>query len=1160
MFRSIRARELDPGGRLGARRLRVHVVIVPRPNPRLARRARVVGRGGRAEQLHGDVQRPAPAPRSTIAAAFSPDGKLLASTHGDHTVKLIDCRTGRCVRTLTGHRRTPWAVRYHPTGPQRPRVRKPRPSGSRVERHHRGVRRVFRLREAHRQPRVPRRGRRPRRRIRTQALHLQLHQIAPLASPPPPPPPRENPDEADAPAPAPPAADVPFVGTFPSRGRGSTAAAAADDLSADPVPSRASPSAQDDRPRRALPPARRAAHPHRGGERDERTGRAPAPRDDRAETRGGVGRRRTRQPPPPPPPWCGDAAPEPEPEVPRPDRAPPRATYIAPRFHDARFRSEERFAENALGRLRVRSPGASSPEASSSIDDDDDASEEEQRRAAETAAAMAVGDVMRQRLGHRTGARRRGGVTAEDAEAAYRGAMNMGGLRVVGPDGHPARDAASVDAAVRAGRSRRRVFGRARGHALHGETSRVAVRRVGSAQTADWGASHRSARGVVLRDGRALFAVRSSSGGVRGVRAGDARRRRRWEPIPNLVYELRIYSLEERNFGEVLAARAVRAAHCLTSIQFSPTSEHVLLAYGRRHSSLLLLVADGGACVTVHTILEVYRCSDMRLVRALPSAEDEVNVACFHPSPGAWRTAPRRGGCESCGTTRRDGKRRARRGPWRWDGVSRTNSSRCWTGVEWMSRGYPTGADRTRTEAREGRMALPAYKRRRGTRSNTKVKRFFDDAGNARRGDSPDRGVEALVGHDRRADRRRVIHDSREARAATRRPRESGVCVSGIEALRFLRGRQIDDARVVFVRGGAFPPRRVRRRARADNDARGEALAGSYRARRGALGVCALASGVPSTSASRRRGGMPRSGAFADSRAHRDDFDPSRALLPDPTPEGGDLERLPDIADASHPPGAPSDRLPARALARRRRGPASRSPAITRSFIWIVLLSFSLCHACFCGCDTANDDRVVSRTFAQGPQRRRRRRDRRRRDRPDDPRRRADADDDEDDYDPEYAFEADRRRQPRAPPIDDVDDDGGIPPADLFAVAALPRRVAPFPAAAAVVDDAAGRSETSRRIPARYVARTSRGVRLYARYPAGTRSTTSARARGSRFAGVVLRVERRCRASSRAGRGSPPSRENERAGRGRMTRQSRKRRCRRCGRWWRMMWRFCSPR
>jgi activator-of-BECN1-regulated-autophagy protein 1 len=106
------------------------------------------------------------------------------------------------------------------------------------------------------------------------------------------------------------------------------------------------------------------------------------------------------------------------------------------------------------------------------------------------------------------------------------------------------------------------------------------------------------------------------------------------EPIPRLVYELRVYSLEEKNFGEVLAARSVRAAHCLTSIQFSPTSEHVLLAYGRRHSSLLLLIADGGSCITVHTILEVYRISDMSLVRVLPSAEDEVNVACFHPAAG----------------------------------------------------------------------------------------------------------------------------------------------------------------------------------------------------------------------------------------------------------------------------------------------------------------------------------------------------------------------------------------------------------------------------------------------------------------------------------------------------------------------------------------------
>ncbi|XP_052188747.1 uncharacterized protein LOC127799072 isoform X1 [Diospyros lotus] len=103
-----------------------------------------------------------------------------------------------------------------------------------------------------------------------------------------------------------------------------------------------------------------------------------------------------------------------------------------------------------------------------------------------------------------------------------------------------------------------------------------------------------------------------------------------------VIYELRIYSLEEATFGSVLASRAIRAAHCLTSIQFSPTSEHLLLAYGRRHSSLLKsVVIDGETTIPIYTILEVYRVSDMELVRVLPSAEDEVNVACFHPSVGS---------------------------------------------------------------------------------------------------------------------------------------------------------------------------------------------------------------------------------------------------------------------------------------------------------------------------------------------------------------------------------------------------------------------------------------------------------------------------------------------------------------------------------------------
>ncbi|KAG9137504.1 hypothetical protein Leryth_016796 [Lithospermum erythrorhizon] len=58
-----------------------------------------------------------PPPRSTIAAAFSPDGQMLASTHGDHTVKIMDWQTGKCLKVLSGHRRTPWVVRFHPLHP-----------------------------------------------------------------------------------------------------------------------------------------------------------------------------------------------------------------------------------------------------------------------------------------------------------------------------------------------------------------------------------------------------------------------------------------------------------------------------------------------------------------------------------------------------------------------------------------------------------------------------------------------------------------------------------------------------------------------------------------------------------------------------------------------------------------------------------------------------------------------------------------------------------------------------------------------------------------------------------------------------------------------------------------------------------------------------------
>ena len=52
---------------------------------------------------------------STISIDFSPNGRTLASTHGDHTVKITCAHTGKLLRQLEGHPRTPWTVKYHPT-------------------------------------------------------------------------------------------------------------------------------------------------------------------------------------------------------------------------------------------------------------------------------------------------------------------------------------------------------------------------------------------------------------------------------------------------------------------------------------------------------------------------------------------------------------------------------------------------------------------------------------------------------------------------------------------------------------------------------------------------------------------------------------------------------------------------------------------------------------------------------------------------------------------------------------------------------------------------------------------------------------------------------------------------------------------------------------
>jgi activator-of-BECN1-regulated-autophagy protein 1 len=41
----------------------------------------------------------------------------MASTHGDHTIKITDCSSGVLLQTLEGHPRTPWTVKFHPTNP-----------------------------------------------------------------------------------------------------------------------------------------------------------------------------------------------------------------------------------------------------------------------------------------------------------------------------------------------------------------------------------------------------------------------------------------------------------------------------------------------------------------------------------------------------------------------------------------------------------------------------------------------------------------------------------------------------------------------------------------------------------------------------------------------------------------------------------------------------------------------------------------------------------------------------------------------------------------------------------------------------------------------------------------------------------------------------------
>jgi len=108
-------------------------------------------------------------------------------------------------------------------------------------------------------------------------------------------------------------------------------------------------------------------------------------------------------------------------------------------------------------------------------------------------------------------------------------------------------------------------------------------------------------------------------------------------PIGHACHEARVYSLAPGACsGALLAARSVAAGSRVTSLQFSPTSLLLLLAYGCRDEALLraLYAAGAAAPLQVHAMCEVLCARTLRPLRALHTAGDELNVALFHPQPG----------------------------------------------------------------------------------------------------------------------------------------------------------------------------------------------------------------------------------------------------------------------------------------------------------------------------------------------------------------------------------------------------------------------------------------------------------------------------------------------------------------------------------------------
>jgi len=673
MYERLRARELDPGGRLAKRAARggnaSSSVSVSRQHDAGLRSWAESDALAHCTATYSELR---PAPRSTIAAAFSPDGTLLASTHGDHTVKLIDCRTGKCVRVLTGHRRTPWVVRFHPTdsnilvsGSLDHQVRvwnassaecvlcfdfgKPiaslafNPDGDvlAVASGHKLYAWRYRRMRQWDERRASRDAETRAAAARDAAAAVAAHELMT----------QESANTGQTPPPLP-----PFIAQFPARGRGSTAVAAAA-LAREFLHGEVAGEAESTtcapcivlRTRRSLravhfhphqghyvlsaevnetsehdaPPLRALTNPHKKGEWETAYAAASAAATravgatataHAAATAAATAAMDTDEDSRMRDDDCFEMRLDVTTGVQKESGNANAATYVyvAPRGgNGTRFGVHtvaEDDAEDAFAKLGVRSPGKYSAEMRSSVDhagssmnhagsfmDRDEIArpsppltETQQRRAAETAAAAAVGDALNERRAHGGGdSRRRRRVTnlAEattdtDASAAaaavvYHSAWSIGGIRVVGPDGRPTRSAASLDAATAAAAA---------------ATSAAAAAGAEQPCTVKLRLWPHDAIDPLrpLKDPKLTIphAVLCSEMGAHFSPCGrrlavcaacvpiGAPEPSPGEQIPELTYELRVYSLSDESFGTVLCARAVRAAHCLTSVQFSPDGKH----------------------------------------------------------------------------------------------------------------------------------------------------------------------------------------------------------------------------------------------------------------------------------------------------------------------------------------------------------------------------------------------------------------------------------------------------------------------------------------------------------------------------------------------------------------------------------------------------------